>query len=126
MGRTPPGGVLSIIWVSVCAAHMGGFYSVLSSMRPDEISFVAKRDDLIILFGSSWFEKSGPSRVSYISDKMALKFSKHGYYFNKTPIKVDGKLTKTRKFIFLSVRTVKIASKRFVVQFQAIIKPGKS
>eukprot|EP00794_Sanderia_malayensis_P021147 gene21147-23224_t len=44
--------------------------SVLSSMRPDEISFVAKRDDLIILFGSSWFEKSGSSRVNHISDKM--------------------------------------------------------
>ena len=44
--------------------------SVMSSMRPDEISFVAKRDDLIVLFGSSWFEKSGSLRANYISDEM--------------------------------------------------------
>lgn len=44
--------------------------TVLSSMRPDEISFTAKRDDLMMLFGNSWFEKSGSGRANYISDKM--------------------------------------------------------
>ena len=44
--------------------------TVISSMRPDEITFTAKRDDLIMLFGNSWFEKSGSVRANYISDKM--------------------------------------------------------
>ncbi len=63
---------------------------------------------------------------------LALKFSKHGYDFNQNPIKLGGKLKKSRKFNFNSVRKVIVVidltglDHMSVAQCQAIIRPRKS
>ena len=44
--------------------------SIISVMRQDEVSFVAKRDDLIFKFGQARFEKDGTSKANYITQKM--------------------------------------------------------
>lgn len=44
--------------------------SVLAIMRQDHISFIARKDELIIRFGYSLFEKDGSSKATYISQKM--------------------------------------------------------
>ena len=45
-------------------------HSIISVMRQDEVSFVAKRDDLIFKFGQALFEKDGTSKTTYITQKM--------------------------------------------------------
>ncbi|XP_065051971.1 uncharacterized protein LOC135681426 isoform X3 [Rhopilema esculentum] len=44
--------------------------SILSIMRQDPVSFEAKRDDLILKFGHSLFEKGGSAKATYITQKM--------------------------------------------------------
>ena len=44
--------------------------SVLGIMRQDPVSFIARKDDLIVRFGYSLFEKDGSSKATYISQKM--------------------------------------------------------
>ena len=51
--------------------HSSAFkQSVISVLRQDMISFVAKRDTLILKFGHALFEKDGSARATYITQKM--------------------------------------------------------
>ena len=43
---------------------------VLSKMKDDDISFICKKDDTILMFGSSIIEKSGERKASIVSSKM--------------------------------------------------------
>eukprot|EP00794_Sanderia_malayensis_P001368 gene1368-1512_t len=44
--------------------------SVLSIMWQDQVSFIAKRDELIVKYGCWLFEKDGSQKPSYITEKM--------------------------------------------------------
>ena len=44
--------------------------AVISKMRSDKISFVAKRDELIMLYANALFEKTGSAKANYTSEKM--------------------------------------------------------
>ena len=50
-----------------------GFYEgVLSAMRDDQITAVAKRDELIVCYGTSLFSSRETSKKWYISQKIRL------------------------------------------------------
>jgi hypothetical protein len=62
--------------------------SVISKMKQDDISFRAKQDDLIMMFGSAIIEKNGERNAAYVSQRMR-QLSRLLIQINK---KVDGDL----------------------------------
>ena len=44
--------------------------NVLSSMKNDEISAIARKDPLIVNFGATIFEKVGTKNINYVSQRM--------------------------------------------------------
>ncbi len=61
--------------------------------------------------------------AAHMGGFLTLNFSKHGYNFSQIPIQQGGKLEKTS--LYLSQDNNNIASKMFVVQFQAMKWPRK-
>jgi hypothetical protein len=43
---------------------------VLAQMKNDDIAFIAKRDDLILMFGSVLLDKNGIRQKEYVSQRM--------------------------------------------------------
>ena len=64
-------------------------YIVLSSMKNDEISAIARKDALIVNFGAAIFEKVGTKNINYVSQKNVpvgqaspnIMERKRGYHF---------------------------------------------
>ena len=66
-------------------------YIVLSSMKNDEISAIARKDALIVNFGAAIFEKVGTKNINYVSQKNVpvsqaspnITERKQGYHFRR-------------------------------------------
>ena len=66
-------------------------YIVLSSMKNDEISAIARKDALIVNFGAAIFEKVGTKNINYVSQKNVpvsqaspnITERKRGYHFRR-------------------------------------------
>ena len=66
-------------------------YIVLSSMKNNEISAIARKDALIVNFGAAIFEKVGTKNINYVSQKNVpvsqaspnITERKRGYHFRR-------------------------------------------